>query len=217
MRAGDLADEWLQALSGPAPAGADAPGWRELGGVATAHATLHPRSRLFEFHEEGTLVQVVAAWELDVCSVATDCASCGDDPEECGVRTWLLTDLVAWQPSEPRRLYRRLGTAPLLGMRGLGAALIAGVPLRLFQTVEDLAAHGGDLGAGRIVDTGAHDVHAFAPAAVVLDLKTAAPLLRDLSVIVADDLDHAEAIQKALRATLPRLPELRVPAQRVAA
>ncbi|MBF0561747.1 MAG: hypothetical protein HQL37_06930 [Alphaproteobacteria bacterium] len=179
-----------------------------VGGVGVAHATLHDAVGLFEPADaDGDRVLMAPVWDgaanpeckCPADAIWSECACAAD-------RT--LIDLVAWNPSEPTRLYRRTGEAAVIGIGGVEVAsdTFMPPPLRLFRSVEDLIRHGGEIGAGNRPDC------PMDPAAVVLDLARAAWLLRDVVEIIADDLALAEDVEAALLATRPALPRLMVAA-----
>ena len=184
--------------------GMDARRRLHVGGVGAMRATLHPSSGFFEPHLDGERVLVLPVFDGPVA----DLIEFGDDAEI------EISDLVAWRPADPTRLYRRTGEAALVGVGGIDASLEAGAALRVFRSVEAFIVAGGETGAGaEEVACGVHGHHRqIRLACVVLDLKAAAPQLRSIREIVADSLEHGEEIEAALLAARPALPTINLPA-----
>ena len=195
------AARWLAAR------GMDARRRLHVGGVGAARAVFHERARIWEPHPEGERVLVLPVFDGPVRHVIEDGEDAGSDTPE-------MFDLVAWSPTDPTRLCRRTGEAALVGVGGIDASLETGAALRVFGSIEAFVKAGGEIGAGaEAVSCGVHGQHRpIRPACVVLNLKAAAPTLRGIREIVADSLEHGEAIEAALLAARPALPTINLPA-----
>ena len=196
--AGTAPAQWLAAR------GLDARRRLVVGGIGVLTATLHQHARLFEAHPDGERLLIVPVLDRLVEGVIE--FGEGADAE--------IADLVGWQPARPDKLFTRRGEAAIVGAGGVAAAIENGLPLQIFRSVEDLVRHGGELGvAGEPLICGVHgETTPRRSACVILDLRAAVPLLRDVAEIVCDDLEHAEAIDRAIRASLPRAPRISLPA-----
>ena len=195
------AARWLAAR------GMDARRRLHVGGVGAARAVFHERAGIWEPHPEGERALVLPVLDGPVCHVIEDGEDAGPDTPE-------MFDLVAWRPTDPTRLYRRTGEAALVGVGGIDASLETGAALRVFGSIEAFVKAGGEISAGaKAISCGVHGQHRpIRPAAVILDLKAAAPTLRGIREIVADSLEHGEAIEAALLAARPALPTINLPA-----
>jgi hypothetical protein len=111
-----------------------------------------------------------------------------------------LVDLVAWHPARPTEMALRVGNAFALGEEEIRDAIVSQSPLRVFRDPGSWAA-------------------ASAEGAVIVDWDGAQDLLQ-LSVIVADDVDHGAIVQRQLKLLrsrmLKRLPRVRVPLSSIA-
>ena len=199
--AATAAARWLAAR------GMDARRRLHAGGVGAARAVFHERAGIWEPHPEGERVLVLPVFDGAARHVIEDGEDAGPDTPE-------LFDIVAWRPADPTWLYRRTGEAALVGVGGIDASLETGAALRVFGSVEAFVVAGGEIGAGaEAISCGVHGQHRpIRPACVVLNLKAAAPTLRGIREIVADSLEHGEAIEAALLAARPALPTINLPA-----
>ena len=91
-----------------------------------------------------------------------------------------LDDLVAWCPERPDRWWHRLGFARLLNEYAVLRAMGCREPLLLWRSPFNWLRMGCD-------------------GAVVLDWPLALPLLRGVSEVVAEDVDHGTEIERRLR------------------
>lgn len=104
---------------------------------------------------------------------------------------WELIDALAFNPSKPDQWWLRRGDADLLGAGALDH-LYLDAPLQIHRTPLDWLRSG-------------------AQSCVVLNWQRAAPRLRSVSTLVAEDADHARDIRNQLQQTLS-IPEIRLPA-----
>lgn len=158
-----------------------------VGGVAVLRATLSRSTKTFEPHEDGERVLVAVVW-------AGRATLAYSDP----------LDLVAWRPAAPAEHFLRLGLATVLGKGGLSLAARTASPLRLFRCAEDFVKAGGER-------DGEH------PAAVLLNQSMGWLHLKDMPVLICDDIAHGGTVEAILAGQRPPLPPIRVPALEAAA
>lgn len=157
------------------------------GGFGVASASLDRQRDLWTPVADGERVFVTPVWDGPACELGNPCRH----PSP-------LIDLVAYRPTEPHRLYSQTGAAALVGIEGMNHALDLGEPLRLHRSLEDFVRHGGENGPEGF-------------AAVLIDPEAAWWALDGLSEIIADNLDHAEAIAALIEEQRPVAPTIRIP------
>ena len=101
-----------------------------------------------------------------------------------------VEDLIAWYPTRPDKWWRRLGFARLLNEHGVLRAMGCRKPLALWRSPF-------------------HWLRMGCEGVTVLDWPLALPLLRGVSEVVAEDVDHGREVERRLRER--RGPRISVP------
>ena len=104
-----------------------------------------------------------------------------------------MIDLVAFYLDDPKRMWRRTGSAALLGEHAATTAELINEPLALYRDPCEWIRQGGDHRG-----------------AVVLSWPDASFQLRGLGVLVAESIAHGTEIERRLREPIRRLPKVRV-------
>jgi hypothetical protein len=168
-----------------------------VGGVGSCTAALDDRSHTYVPYPDGDRVMVMPVFDGPVAHVV------GDDDESPD-----LTDMIAWRPAAPERLYRRTGAADLVGIGGIDAAIETGLPLRVFRRAMDFIAHGGEEGR-QSLSCGIHGItEQLRPACLILDVRRSGALLAHVRSIIPDDRAHGRDIDAAIRASFPQAPQI---------